>query len=565
MPTTILDLTFSSVSGQPVGPNVGAGSQLGTTDLYDVVGNIWKINANVLNPINGDANLGKNLCVCSETAQDVRVDVYWTAATSQYCLAVLRAQATSGGNTDNYRLLIGPTGSQQVLFYKNIGGVDTTLLTTSISAGIASGKDYKVTFSAVGTTLSATCRNVTDGVDLTFAASGTTTQTLTDSAITSAGRLGVTAYLAAAMFQPTRLVLTNVSSALTYTSTVITSNTSTNSIAATWTGGTINYTVKYYGSTTPNFVVGAGTLLHTSSAVSGVTDTYAHAPGNTSLWFYVVTVTDSAGSPATVTAFQVAGALQTVAAFLGIADSLMAYAPGTVTTNGTYTWLDYFIGQAAGATINTPAGFMTASGFPGILQNYGPRSITKINRAVAGTTTTDWLPSDPHSTGYYAAAVTAANAATPKSTDLIFMLGGNDAAGSLPAATYIANVTTILTAFAADVPTLVRALVIPWGYDMNTAVLSLNTFTAQYNPLILALPTKIGNMALRKGPVELINWGRAINAPTYTFSDGHLTVLGAQTMAMAVSGFWQDQFFGPSNSATGSSGSGASLKMGLSI
>jgi lysophospholipase L1-like esterase len=113
------------------------------------------------------------------------------------------------------------------------------------------------------------------------------------------------------------------------------------------------------------------------------------------------------------------------------------------------------------------------------------RRVTVSNQAISATKTADWLPTDPSNNLTTAeTALTAAGA-----TDVLLMLGANDARTTVAAATYGSNLSTIVTHLLANVTGLQRVwLCYPiWSGDTIATSLAEAQLLVDYQARIDAL------------------------------------------------------------------------------
>jgi len=184
-------------------------------------------------------------------------------------------------------------------------------------------------------------------------------------------------------------------------------------------GGTAPYTYQWYRSTTANFTPGAGNLL--SGATSATLADSASLAADTP-YYYIRRVTDNVG--ATADTNQVAGVLKAapiIVFFLG--DSI------TLGTGGP----------------NPPADSFPALFAIELAHLYKQRAVTAVNGGIGSTSSTDWATD---AGGILTAARAAATGAG--ATHVMIMLGANDAAAHISAATYKSNLQTIANAFISD-------------------------------------------------------------------------------------------------------------------
>jgi lysophospholipase L1-like esterase len=184
-------------------------------------------------------------------------------------------------------------------------------------------------------------------------------------------------------------------------------------------GGTAPYAYQWYRSTTANFTPGGGNLLAgaTGATLADSASLLADTP-----YFYIRRVTDSVA--ATADTNQVAGVLKA--------------APVIV----------YFLGDSI--TLGTSGPTPPADTFPALFavvvaHLYKQRVVTAVNGGIGSTSTTSWATD---AGGILTAARAAAIAAG--ATHVSIMLGANDAAAHISAATYKSNLQTIANAFIAD-------------------------------------------------------------------------------------------------------------------
>ena len=213
---------------------------------------------------------------------------------------VFPALRRSSDGTRFYYFWGGSNGDSALTYgYYNSGFNDSGTFTTSSS--FVSGKSYRFTYDAVGTsptTLTLTVQNLTDSTTILNAA----TWSNSTSALQSAGyaALGICnqnsgnsrTFTRAAIYQSTPLLL------LPDTLTLPTSNQI--KFAIDLQGGSSPYTVNVYRSTTAGFTPGAGNLISGIGSISGTTVTVTDTTALVGvLYYYKVSITDSSSTATT--------------------------------------------------------------------------------------------------------------------------------------------------------------------------------------------------------------------------------------------------------------------------
>jgi hypothetical protein len=544
---------------------VGAG-QILYDNWTDVHGNTFSTSGSSPNSVLTSVNVAFNIYQLQRPSSDTtgipdtQVVVTFTAitATTQEVLLMFRIQSNQSG----YSFVIYAQNNGTINVDARLiapGGSNTTIATGVWSGSMTSGHVFVITGAISGAVLSINIHDSTAGADVTnstwssstmnsVGGQGTNTVTVTDATVSASGIAGIG--VAQNLPNVTNIALYNNSTVLTDLGLIASGWTGTTyQFSHTFLGGVGPFTEKLYGNTTANVQAILGNLIATNP-----TWPYTITPGNHNIKYYNVATTDS--SPLTITSNEIGAAALAPVNLLFVADSLIAYTPGLAPGNnqngGTYTVADMVKGIAWG-----DAEF--ASGIPGLLRMIGPRSMGVTNQAHAGATTTKWLKADPLSTGYYAAAVTAANAAG--STHLIFCLGGNDAAAGASAATFQANASSIITNLLGDVPTLLGAMLVETPYYANTnqgTAGPINALLDTYRPTLDSLAN---GSTIKRGPKGVYQFFANIPTAPGTsgapfFSDGHFTEIGAIPFAEMISGAFAVQFFGAGGGGGAGGGSG---------
>ncbi len=121
---------------------------------------------------------------------------------------------------------------------------------------------------------------------------------------------------------------------------------------------------------------------------------------------------------------------------------------------------------------------------------------SSCNRGTSGSTTATWLPAD--ASGILLTAETAFNSASV--TDVVLMLGTNDARASISAATYGANLGTITTHLLANVASLLRIWLCypPWSTDTGTLTAARYQLLIDYGAQINSL---VNGTTIRQGDI----------------------------------------------------------------
>lgn len=286
-------------------------------------------------------------------------------------------------------------------------------------------------------------------------------------------------------------------------------------------GGTSSYTYRLYRATTSGVTPGGGgsTLVQTASGQTGPTVlTDATATADT-LYYYRVTTTDSAGTPAVVTSNEVMAVLragpQPKVGFVG--DSITRGVQDT-TFNA--------------CPPPTRCGLLIAK--------MCGTNVIHSNRGVSGSTTATWLPTDTTSgtastngamgTNNIGASITAFNAAGIG--DVFIRLGVNDSLasnGSVAAAAVAANLSTIITFLKTNMTAPVKRFFL----DYPTLGSSQFFFTTQ-SSIALCQTYYPAIAALANGTDVFIgddrSWSVLMNRPEYLADGLHPTDLGSRVI-----------------------------------
>lgn len=377
----------------------------------DFGGSVWSITANAASaPSTGFAGheAVRPLSETPQTNPNQRIVYRFVATASGMWVGALRIQTTG----DYY--YIGLDNNLALNMYtvvngnaSNVGGFTMTGIAYTV------GSTYEVDVSATGdgttnTTLTAVVRNIT---------AATTSQTVTSTPDTKAqlifgGAVGLSVNgnsVAFTLFTSYTGVLVG---ALTpggikpvTTAGVITLN------GQSGQGGTGPYAYQWYRTTTADAQTIAGNLV-TGATGLVLTDSTA-TPGTR--YAYAFTTVDSAATPATVKALSWSAAPSTVTNWLAIGDSI---------TLGIQT----SVVSEAQAFVNQLNALLW------------PQKHTIINRGVQGIATADWL----QAAGANLLVPAVAAAVAGGVTNVLIMLGTNDARNSVTAATYLSNMNSII-------------------------------------------------------------------------------------------------------------------------
>ena len=239
-------------------------------------------------------------------------------------------------------------------------------------------------------------------------------------------------------------------------------------------GGTGALIYQWYRSTTANFTPSSSNILAGATSLT-LSDTGLVAD---TLYFYKLRVTDSLSVTATTNQYSVSTRADAISLKLGfIGDSISIYTPTEASTSG--------------GTINPPIA----------LQNMlsiiaGSRSVSITNTAVAGMTTTNWIPSGSLYLNAKASFVSAGV------THVYIMLGANDSKDSVAAssATYLANMTAIvndLTTSGFKVFLNAPTYTLPGSFSNDFSEAStarIQAYTAQLLTLVNSTNVYLGDM-----------------------------------------------------------------------
>lgn len=311
--------------------------------------------------------------------------------------------------------------------YSSGGGGPATAYTISPApTSIATGATTTVTLTPNGTS-SATVTVTPSGSALgsltaqTATFDGTATAKTVTFTPTVAGTLTLTPTNSASLTNPSAASVTVTSTALSVGAITPTPGRTTMGLSVTASGGTAPYSYAWSRATSPTGTFAPLGLSGPSPSDTGLT--YRRP------YWYTVAVTDSAGSPATVTTAVASCSTRPAYSFgIGfIGDSITEQQTGTGTDQ-----VATYVRDAVSATCDT---------------------IPTSCKGIGGTHTAEWLPS----AGTYSAtpvngasnALTWAKAAfasalAGKTIKYVhIMLGTNDAGGLVPASTYGANLAAI--------------------------------------------------------------------------------------------------------------------------
>ncbi len=257
------------------------------------------------------------------------------------------------------------------------------------------------------------------------------------------------------------------------------------------TGGATPYTQQWHRSEVQGFTPSGATALagQTASSLSDTTGQYGR------VYHYRCVQADSAGASALSN--ELVAALKRRAVAVGtIADSQFTAYLGAGTNP-----LDYV------ATY--------------LSQEWGERDVTIVNRAISGTTTGDWLPTNGN--GYYTNAKNAFAAAGVKA--VYIHLGANDSRLDVTPATFSANLQAIVNDLVASGYTVILG---------HTPYIYVGTGSGQWGPgdierLFLyraETDALVNGTTVLRG--EKDSWGYAANTPSW-YGDGvHFSVEGAK-------------------------------------
>lgn len=299
-----------------------------------------------------------------------------------------------------YLFLYDDGGGGRWILYKIVTGSLTQLGVSA--ATLTAGQSYVMSLNVTGSTI-------------TCSVGGAAVITVTDTSITAAGFAGV--WFNEAATGTTGIGLKN----FTATGAVLTAGTaSLSSVTASQivvtcgaaADGTAPYTYQWYRSTTPNFTPGAGNIL-TGATTLTYTDT---TPVFGTDYYYILVVTDNAS--ATAQSNQIAGTLLSATQSYG------------------------FIGDSITLGLNLSAGQDPPSQFGVLWKKWKKQETVNVsNRGVTGSKTADWISGSTNLTN----AKTAFAAMIPVPTYILVMLGTNDAAAHVTAATYFSNLQSLCT------------------------------------------------------------------------------------------------------------------------
>lgn len=470
------NFTNAPVSGTrsatyPTAVGTGANSTTGVGNGWiDFIGNVYFLNAAGVLSDGGTNSPGNVLPLNSlyRPASENYMNGYVLAYTNNYAGVGLTARFSAASGGSGYASMI--YSSNQLFIYKAVAGTQTNLL-----SGFAMGtlptnfvEQLVVTEPTAGTA-QITVNIYAPGALTTVVA----TKTITDAtaSLQSAGAWGVSSYSGS---QWTRVQTAYVSSALSAgtASVSFAAKTKLFLTASAPIGGTPPYTYQWSRSTTS----GAETAV-TGLTTQTVTDTGLTAG---TPYYYKVSATDSAGTPATVTSAEIGTSTLAVNANIieGIGDSTL-----------------FGFGLASPSTQNP---FVQMGSNLSRLFLYPATGIS--NDGVSGTTTTTWQPGSSYLN------TAEANANAYGATDVWFRLGINDskdggANTAVTAAVYKSNVQAIITHVKTTCPTVQRFWVsypqwvtinTQWDAASQTALLG---YQSPINALVTANApfTKIGN------------------------------------------------------------------------
>lgn len=303
-----------------------------------------------------------------------------------------------------------------------------------------------------------TVTNDTAATDVLTVGSGSGTLTINDTST------GATASFTASPPSPP------TSGTATFTNAT---NTQVNASCTAASGGTSPYTYQWQFCTTAT-----GSFAN----ISGQTSlTLADTVNN--LGFRQLVTTDNVGSTATSNLIYGGRWLAPTVILGGIGDSIMAGYPNTAGVEDPLTRCAHLLGS----TLNTLRGVTLPS---------------NGNQALAGTKTSQWLPAAVDDLLPPAAAVFATNL----TTDIVFMLGTNDARSDVTGSTYGSNLSSIFTYLFANVPTLLRIWPCypPWSTDTGTLT------AARYELLVVdyesQIDSKVNGTTILHGDVMSAQW-----------------------------------------------------------
>lgn len=234
---------------------------------------------------------------------------------------ILRSSSTAwAGDTAYYADLSIGAGGTGVGIVKRISGTNTVLTnggTEQYVSAFAANVWYNVTLNPSGTSLSMQVKRLSDGLYLqsggTWGSTPANVYSITDSAITAAsGYAGVFVYnVSTATVYVDDFTLGIVSASLIAPGTPTFGAATGSSVVVNWaasTGGTGPYT--YQAQLAPDVAGAPGTWANSGGSTGTLTQTVTGLTGRRKYWFRV-SATDSAGTPATATsaaAFATTGA-----------------------------------------------------------------------------------------------------------------------------------------------------------------------------------------------------------------------------------------------------------------
>lgn len=248
-----------------------------------------------------------------------------------------RATTTNWATLGGYTLDIQEAGTTApdvgvAICRKQPGGSYSTISSRVAPSAIVANAYYPCKLILSGSNLSGEVQRASDGFYLTpggtWQASEIACVNATDSTYPSAGYAGVGDYTSNSSGLALSLdnfLLSSVGGALQTPLLTGTAGVNSASLSASAAGGTAPKTYAFYRSTTSGFTPASGNLVQSSTA-STLSDT-GLSPNTT--YYYVVRVTDSAGTPATMTSTQLSLATSHAAGTFYLAATGSDANPGT--------------------------------------------------------------------------------------------------------------------------------------------------------------------------------------------------------------------------------------------
>lgn len=395
-----------------------------------------------------NATTGQNWLLYSSATDgnngDAQISAYmYASALTASQIPRVHGRSTSFTNINNcYWATYTSTGFK---LFKRVAGTDTQLGSSIGSGQFAATTWYRVFLFPVGTTIRAKVQRQSDNLfmqtDGTWGAPDVWTISVTDSSHTVAGYWGIGYNFASGTFYADDFLLETFPALSVGVPSISTVTTTSVTTAVTASGGTSPYAYQWHIGATADFVVSGGT------AVSGATAAASIISGNglsaTTAKFLKVVVTDSAGSPATVTS-------GVVWARLGVApNSLKLGFCGdsiTVTPSGSdnvAVWEAEILKQLGG--------FRAVDYFNGGISG----SNTSNDANGWGTTATSTTPiagqSGNYIAGFQAKLISLWGTPHPVSNPVwvIIWLGRNDALSNTSQATFQSQLSAIVNSFVA--------------------------------------------------------------------------------------------------------------------